>query len=1520
MYTSHFKKAGFILMLLLAWGAMLFAQTNTPITTPVTKHINGYWEYLPKGYASSSAKYPLLIFLHGIDEIGDGSQKKLGKVQKNAVPKLIKQNKFPAAFTVNGKTFSFIVICPQLSVIGRSADEIDDLISYMVRKYRVDESRIYLTGISLGGGTCMYYVASSREHAGRVAAIVTSSQNQNVTGTGGQNVASSNLPLWMTHNEYDRKISVKYTLGWYDYLTSYKPAMNPQPIMNIFEQFGHDAWSTTFNPDWRPHGLNIYEWMLQYTRGGERPPPSDVKVHAVINAPDTSIFNRRNPILLDGSGSYSDDQSRLFYKWEYVSGPPGFNITNPNNDKTYFYVRQAGQYTVKLTVFNDRGGAASQTKTITVTERKQPVAVIKNDSVIVLPQNSIVLDAGSSYDSFGKIVAFNWQYISGPRGFSASNGKQSYLTLEKLVLGTYQFGVVVTNDAGLKDTAIASFKVVNTPPTRKPPVAVIKNDAVVVLPKDYILLDASASYDRSGKINGYEWWYVSGPAGFELTGNKTSSVVIKKLMPGSYRFGVAVTNDAGLKDTAFASFTVKDAPRPPVKEPPVAVIKNDAVIVLPKDSIRLDASASHDSAGKIIGYEWRYVSGPAGFDMNDNKAAWVMIKRLQAGTYRFGVIVTNNEGLKDTAITSFTVKNAPPVKTPPVAVIKNASVVTLPKDSILLDASSSYDNTGEIVGYEWRYVSGPGGFVIANSKLPFVTINKLSEGTYRFEVIVTNEAALKDTAIASFRVNSAPREETPPIAVVKNAAVIVLPTDSISLNAGDSYDSSGTITGYEWRFISGPQGFIMSNNMQPVLKIKDLAEGFYRFGVIVTNDAGLKDTGFAKFSVKSRQPQKPPVAVITNETLLVLPNDSIVLDASSSYNEGGKITGYEWRYIFGPQGFTVSNYTEPLFSIKGLRVGSYRFGVIVTNSAGLKDTAITNFVVKNGPKRPTPPVAIIKNESVIVLPKDSIVLDAGSSYDSSGNIAGYDWRYVFGPEGFTASVNRQILTLKNLSVGSYRFGVIVRNSVGLKDTAIANFVVKNEGANILPIAIIKAPAVIALPQQTVTLDGSASFDQDGNIRSYQWQYISGPAGFIAGSDSGPTWSLSNLSEGLYVVRLTVKDNDGGVATATDSLRVSATPIANRGPVAIIKAESEIMLPDNSIRLDGTSSYDPDGHIKYYSWRYVSGPPEFKMHGASQAEISVSDLVDGKYSFMLIVTDDKNNTDSALFSFVVNPESVNASPLAIVKAPSVITLPDNSIELDGSGSYDPDGSIQKYQWSYVSGPSGYSVAGLNKSELTIGNLTEGSYKFRFSVTDNAGEVADTIISFIVKQQAVNIAPIAIIQGDSVYDLPLSSIEIKGSASYDPDGTIRSYSWRMLNAPSGATVYNSSRPIVQVSGLAAGSYKLELRVTDNKGQSAASTLSFIIRDILSHPETPDIFVLAPVPAVSTLNVRLANDEKGKLTVRVTDFNGKIVFLKNYDKQTNNWQQTIDVANYASGVYFVDVYIGKIYLTRRFIKGGK
>ncbi|MCO5237598.1 MAG: dienelactone hydrolase family protein, partial [Chitinophagaceae bacterium] len=147
-------------------------QKQTPVTAALSGAVGGYFESLPVEYNTNPGKkYPLLIFVHGKGELGDGSASQLPRVLANGPAKLINQGKFPGSFTVKGETFSFIVISPQFSnnKYNEAPTEIDNVITYCKQKYRVDEERIYVTGLSMGGGFAWRYIG---KFADQVAAAV----------------------------------------------------------------------------------------------------------------------------------------------------------------------------------------------------------------------------------------------------------------------------------------------------------------------------------------------------------------------------------------------------------------------------------------------------------------------------------------------------------------------------------------------------------------------------------------------------------------------------------------------------------------------------------------------------------------------------------------------------------------------------------------------------------------------------------------------------------------------------------------------------------------------------------------------------------------------------------------------------------------------------------------------------------------------------------------------------------------------------------------------------------------------------------------------------------------------------------------------------------------------------------------------------------------------------------------------------------------------------------------------------
>ena len=240
------------------------AQVQTARTIATGPNSNGFYEYLPAGYSSGSAKYPLIVFLHGSGELGNGGSD-LPKVLDNGPPMLIANGQFPTSFTVNGKTSSFIVISPQFVAWPADAD-VDAVIEYAKAHYRVDTGRVYLTGLSMGGSAVWSY-APSTAHAYKLAAIVPIAGGLMYTETYGASVlASAGVAVFAAANLNDPTVSSALTVEDINIINSVTPKINPPALDTIYNASGHGGWQQTYDPNnAMVNGLNIYEWMLQYS-------------------------------------------------------------------------------------------------------------------------------------------------------------------------------------------------------------------------------------------------------------------------------------------------------------------------------------------------------------------------------------------------------------------------------------------------------------------------------------------------------------------------------------------------------------------------------------------------------------------------------------------------------------------------------------------------------------------------------------------------------------------------------------------------------------------------------------------------------------------------------------------------------------------------------------------------------------------------------------------------------------------------------------------------------------------------------------------------------------------------------------------------------------------------------------------------------------------------------------------------------------------------------------------------------
>jgi hypothetical protein len=166
----------------------------------------------------------------------------------------------------------------------------------------------------------------------------------------------------------------------------------------------------------------------------------------VVQLPTTTV-------MVNGSLSTDQDGSIASYKWEKVSGPTSFSITNPNSSSTSISNLVAGTYVFRLTVTDNNGVTSTDSVTITVTSvNLAPSADAGQGQTINLVINLI----GNGNDQDGTIISYKWEQASGPTCIIANPFAQN-TTVSNLQIGTYVFKLTVTDNQGATGTATVTY-------------------------------------------------------------------------------------------------------------------------------------------------------------------------------------------------------------------------------------------------------------------------------------------------------------------------------------------------------------------------------------------------------------------------------------------------------------------------------------------------------------------------------------------------------------------------------------------------------------------------------------------------------------------------------------------------------------------------------------------------------------------------------------------------------------------------------------------------------------------------------------------------------------------------------------------------------------------------------------------------------------------------------------------------------------------------------------------------------
>jgi hypothetical protein len=350
--------------------------------------------------------------------------------------------------------------------------------------------------------------------------------------------------------------------------------------------------------------------------------------------------------------------------------------------------------------------------------------------------------------------------------------------------------------------------------------------------------------------------------------------------------------------------------------------------------------------------------------------------------------------------------------------------------------------------------------------------------------------------------------------------------------------------------------------------------------------------------------------------------------------------------------------------------------------------------------------------------------------------------------------------------------------------------------------------------------------------SYAWSKLTGPTSGTIANASASSSNVTGLVQGTYVFRLTVTDDDGARDYADVSVAVIGTTTkTNVAPVAKAGNDRAIYLPDNNVILSASGSFDSDGSITSYAWSKINGPASGVISSPSAYSTTVTNLVQGTYTFRLTVRDNDGATgyEDVLVAVYGSTSTSNLAPIARVGFTSTtIALPTNSVYVNGIGSSDSDGSIVAYNWSKISGPASAYIAAPNAAYTIINSLVAGTYVFRFSIRDNDGAISYKDVSVVVKSSTTSQAnnridvaesisqPTVVVEKLSVYPNPASNnLNLQISSEHTGKSTMLVYdvSGKLVRKVSFEKAYGNIQQQLNISDLKKGLYHVEISI-DNK----------------------------------------------------------------------------------------------------------
>jgi PKD repeat protein len=390
--------------------------------------------------------------------------------------------------------------------------------------------------------------------------------------------------------------------------------------------------------------------------------------------------------------------------------------------------------------------------------------------------------------------------------------------------------------------------------------------------------------------------------------------------------------------------------------------------------------------------------------------------------------------------------------------------------------------------------------------------------------------------------------------------------------------------------------------------------------------------------------------------------------------------GYTPRVVFVAQGFHQ-------IEISKTGYGTWRSSVYVI--AGKTRTINVTLVAVTPPNQN--PVPAFTYAPALPNVNEWVQFDASASFDPDGTIATYAWAFGDGSTG-----TGPVVWHRYSAGGAYTATLTVTDNRGA--TSPVSEAIQVGPTNQQPVALFTADPAVTSVGGWVQFDASTSYDLDGTIASYAWAFGDGTT-----ATGAVVWHRFN-SAGVFPVALTVTDNKGAQDVETRTVQAGSV---NNPPTAAFVYSPSSPLVLQWVQFDASGSTDSDGSIASYAWSFgdgttMTGVVVYKQFGAA-----------GVFPVTLTVTDDDGATNAQTRS--VQAGTPAQAPVAAFTYSPASPTPGQPITLNGSSSYDPDGTIASYQWD-MNGDGTNDASG---AVVQVTYVNSGTVPVRLTVTDSSG---------------------------------------------------------------------------------------------------------------------------------------------------------------------------------------------------------